>query len=879
MSRSHRSHRSSRRHRPFARALTVVAGVLAGAVLSFAPGALPAAAAPTFANPFPYTARLDSTPVSDVQLSADGLWVVYRTSSNQIRSIPTGQGSIRQIAIGQSTYQISPDSSRIVYGDSTHLYSVPIAGGAPVTPLFQTADMFLAWGFSGDGRHVWALEKGPAGGMYSHLYSTSIDGGTPIRLDPDMPAGRGVEHVQPSPDGRSLAYNADPTGVLQPFVVPIDGGTPVALAATLPVGPQYWVDDWSPDSRFVIVEQIIANQPSEIFSWDSTDGTVRPMTAGPAGHTITQHRMNDDSVVAVVKSGGASLMRRVRFDGHGSATLSATSGNLSILGVFATNVVYTDSSTSTLYQQPLDGSMAITMENVNALTSSSVSESFEEHRVFWTDGDTKVHTAPVPMSGPVGGTVISGNLAYAAQAVTTGDRPIPVVEDGSLKVSDPTQTNATINLTPNQPWSHVIQARGTADGRRVVYLQDYDVDEQYELYVAVPPISTGNTAKYVPLAPFRALDTRVDGPRLNYTGAKPIAGQVVQLKITGLPGIPNSSDVKAAVLNVTATNTDGPGYVTVYPDGQTRPLASSLNLTAANQTRPNLVSVQVPPSGYVDLFTYGGTDLVVDVQGYYSFAVNATDGRFFPLPPSRLLDTRADGPQIGYTGAKPAAGSSFDLQVRGRGGVPVTGVSAVVLNVAATDAAAAGFITVWPTGQPRPLAANLNLMQAGQTISNQVIVPVGTDGKVSFFTQNGTHLVADVAGWFTNGNEGTGSSGLFVPTAPVRMLDTRADGPQVGYTGAKPAAGAVVPVRWLGITSGVTAIVMNVTMTEPTLAGFVTAYPDDSPLPLAANLNVAAGDTIGNHVTAKVGQPEEFVQLYTQHGGQLIADVVGHYTS
>jgi len=211
--------------------------------------------------------------------------------------------------------------------------------------------------------------------------------------------------------------------------------------------------------------------------------------------------------------------------------------------------------------------------------------------------------------------------------------------------------------------------------------------------------------------------------------------------------------------------------------------------------------------------------------------------------------------------------------------VPVSGVSAVVLNVAATDAVAAGFVTVWPTGQPRPLAANLNLMGPGQTISNQVIVPVGTDGKVSFFTQSGTHLVADVAGWFTNTNEGEGTSGLFVPTAPVRALDTRVGGPQVGYSGPMPVAGAVVPVHWLPVGTGVSAIVMNVTMTEPAGPGFVTAYPSGSPRPLAANLNVEAGDTIGNHSTVKVGQPEEFVQLYTQRGGQLIADVVGHYTT
>jgi len=343
----------------------------------------------------------------------------------------------------------------------------------------------------------------------------------------------------------------------------------------------------------------------------------------------------------------------------------------------------------------------------------------------------------------------------------------------------------------------------------------------------------------------------------------------VQLKVTGLPGIPNSTDVRAVVLNVTATNTDGPGYVTVHPDGQPRPLASSLNLTRAGQTRPNLVTVQVPASGVVDLYTYGGTDLVVDVQGYYLAYVNAKDGRFFPLPPSRLLDTRPNGPQVGYAGAQPAAGASFDLQVRGRGGVPVSGVSAVVLNVAATEAAAAGYVTVWPGGIARPVASNLNMSRPDQTIANLVIVPVGADGTVSFFSDNGTDLVVDVTGWFTDDTAPALPSGLFVPVTPRRLLDTRPD----------HGLGADSTIEVDAVATGVHAgaVVLNVTATQSARGGYLTVWPAGNQRPLSSNLNVERADqTIPNAAIIGVG-PAGDVAIYSDGGTHLAVDLAGYY--
>jgi hypothetical protein len=87
-----------------------------------------------------------------------------------------------------------------------------------------------------------------------------------------------------------------------------------------------------------------------------------------------------------------------------------------------------------------------------------------------------------------------------------------------------------------------------------------------------------------------------------------------------------------------------------------------------------------------------------------------------------------------------------DLTVLGRGGVPASGVTAVVLNVTATSSSANGYATVYPAGTARTSATNL-AFAPGRSIANRVIVAVGTDGKVSLHASAQTHLVADVVGY------------------------------------------------------------------------------------------------------------------------------------
>jgi hypothetical protein len=115
-------------------------------------------------------------------------------------------------------------------------------------------------------------------------------------------------------------------------------------------------------------------------------------------------------------------------------------------------------------------------------------------------------------------------------------------------------------------------------------------------------------------------------------------------------------------------------------------------------------------------------------------------GALLTVSPSRLLDTRVTGPKLG-------ANTTRTLQVTGVGGVPTTGVSAVVLNVTVTETTAGGYLTVSPTGSTRPVVSNLN-WPGGATIPNAVTVKVGTGGKVSLYQSGpGTaQVIVEVAG-------------------------------------------------------------------------------------------------------------------------------------
>ena len=346
----------------------------------------------------------------------------------------------------------------------------------------------------------------------------------------------------------------------------------------------------------------------------------------------------------------------------------------------------------------------------------------------------------------------------------------------------------------------------------------------------------------MPVSPARLLDTRT-GEGGNIV---PLGQQVfTELDVTGVGGVPETG-VTAVVMNVTVDRPSSPSFLTAWPSGEARPGVSNLNFVAG-QTVPNLVTVKVGANGKVNLFNSSGwVDVLADVVGYYTTTPPSGGGRFTPLTPARVLDTRTGTGRDGVVGPV-TGGQTIDLLVTGVSGVPASGVTGVALNVTVDGPTGTGFVTTWPTGEPRPNASTHNFAP-GLTAANLVLAKVGAGGRVSLFNSSGnTHLIADVIGYFS------ASGGAFVPVSPQRLVDSRdGTGGVAGQLGpeshvATPLAnGAPVP-------GNASAVVVNVTSVNSSLPSFVTAYPTGASRPTASTMNPRPGVPVPNQAYLKLG--------------------------
>ncbi|MFD6972526.1 hypothetical protein [Streptomyces sp. NPDC059949] len=378
---------------------------------------------------------------------------------------------------------------------------------------------------------------------------------------------------------------------------------------------------------------------------------------------------------------------------------------------------------------------------------------------------------------------------------------------------------------------------------------------------------------FTPYAPTRLLDTR-DGTGAPAGTVQPYSS--TRVKVGGNGGIP--AGVTAVVLNVTVTDTDSDGHIIAFPEGTERPTTSNVNFKA-RQTVPNLVIVPVGKSGYVELANRSSmpVNLIADVTGYFSHT--ASSG-YTPVAPSRFVDTR-DG--LGTVKGQLGGRKTFSTQISGLRGVP-QGISAVALNVTVTNPKEAGHLSVFPGGAAIPTASNLNFT-AGQTIANSVIVPVGTDGKISVFNGAwaGTDVIVDVVGFYS-----TNSKGAFLPLAPERLLDTR---DPVSWDGGQLDARDYVIMPLSYEDPGFSGFVMNATVTNTRGDGFLTVAPDPNSMddyinkvayrptpPNSSNLNWTKGATVPNLVQASTGTTG-IINFWNQgwEDTDLIVDVFGYY--
>ena len=237
-----------------------------------------------------------------------------------------------------------------------------------------------------------------------------------------------------------------------------------------------------------------------------------------------------------------------------------------------------------------------------------------------------------------------------------------------------------------------------------------------------------------------------------------------------------------------------------------------------------------------------------------------------PIDPVRLLDTRfGNGAPVGALAQTP-----LRVQIAGRGGVP-TDATAVVANLTVTETTGEGFLTVWPSGEARPLVSNLNF-RPGDTVPNSSVLALGADGALEVFNSSGlSHVIIDVVAWLSPFGDL-----VYDPFfAPFRVADTRDIGNQhAGVLG--PGEERTLNVALSNGRAG-DAVVLNITGTDPTAATHLTVYGKNrfTPLPNASTLNLRPGETRANLAIVNLADLRQ-ITIYNNSGRtHVVVDVLG----
>jgi hypothetical protein len=164
----------------------------------------------------------------------------------------------------------------------------------------------------------------------------------------------------------------------------------------------------------------------------------------------------------------------------------------------------------------------------------------------------------------------------------------------------------------------------------------------------------------------------------------------------------------------------------------------------------NAALVPAGSNGAISIYANAATDVIIDADGYFAPPGSPGALYFFPLPPCRVVDTRADGGS-GLTGAfgppTMSAGSTRDFPIPSSSCSVPASAQAYSLNIGVVTPGPLAFLEAWPAGQPQPLVGTLNSPQAG-IVSNAAIVPAGVNGAISIYVSNTTDVIIDIDGYF-----------------------------------------------------------------------------------------------------------------------------------
>ena len=370
----------------------------------------------------------------------------------------------------------------------------------------------------------------------------------------------------------------------------------------------------------------------------------------------------------------------------------------------------------------------------------------------------------------------------------------------------------------------------------------------------VLPLSSmiASALRFKPIPPCRVADTRVTGTPLS-------AGETREFAFVG--GSCNVPSTSAAYsVNATVVPENALGYITVWPAGLSRPLASTLN-SLDGRIKANAAIVPAGVGGALSVYATDATDVVLDINGCFVPAPDASGLAFYPIRECRIADTRAEsGPSL-------QGGVSRQFMIAGSCGVP-SGAEAYSLNVTVIPHKPLGYLTLYPSDMPRPVVSTLNALN-GAITANAAIVPAGSGGSIDAYATSDTDLVIDIDGYFAS----VASGALFLYNlGPCRALDTRVSANGAPLNGEKDfdIGGSACG----GAMTTAQAYVFNATAIPSPALGYLTLWPQGEPRPIASTLNALDGAITSN--MAIVSSTNGSISAYTSNPSQLVLDVSGY---
>jgi hypothetical protein len=370
-------------------------------------------------------------------------------------------------------------------------------------------------------------------------------------------------------------------------------------------------------------------------------------------------------------------------------------------------------------------------------------------------------------------------------------------------------------------------------------------------------------SNYVPVTPFRVLDTRSTGGPLGPGVTRPL-----QVTVSPVP-----SNATAAVLNVTEVSGSASSLLTVYPFNTVRPTASNLNF-GPGTVIANLITVTLGASsgqGWIDIYNaVGSVNVLVDVEGYFTtHPATAFDGLFHPIVPVRVCDTRKSCEGHAAVGS----GQSIVVTVPTAGGVPADGTAgSAVVNITGVAGNASTYLSLFPTdasGHCKPTGTSTMNLLPGVVRANRVMVALGPTGvgrpndALCVYNAAGTiNVLVDVNGWYGSTTATATPPGYqYQALGPTRICDTRVASTSCA-TGAISAGTALqrlitvaghAGVPPFGTGPPVVAVIANLTAITPTATTFLTLFPANLTGPGGvSDLNAGAGAVVPNLVVVEV---------------------------